>query len=166
MGWYAGNGASKYAQMQSKFLPVSEKGAEEILKESCSKWVQSRGGDSWKEVELAVQNILDFYRGEVSSAPLLKRGLERLEDLRKNVSFRAPDPHELARCFEVSSIMDNAEMVLRASMERRESRKVPFGFFRADFPAQDDENYRCFMGLRKEGGGVKSVKIPILRKQG
>ena len=73
----------------------------------------------------------------------------------------ASSAHELARCLEVGSITDNAEMILMASLERKESRKVPFRFSRADFPEQDDNNYFAFMALRKDGETFKFKKIGI-----
>ena len=71
------------------------------------------------------------------------------------------NPHELARCLEVKSIIENAEMVTRASLERTESRAKPVRFQRADYPEQDDENWLAFLVLRREGGVFKSSKLPI-----
>jgi succinate dehydrogenase/fumarate reductase flavoprotein subunit len=48
-----------------------------------------------------------------------------------------------------------------ASRERTESRKAPFGFFRADFPEQDDKNWLAFLALKLEGQEFKFSKIPI-----
>jgi len=52
----------------------------------------------------------------------------------------------MGRCFEVISVLENAEMVLRASVERKESRRIPFGFYRADFPDKNDKDYFVFLG--------------------
>ena len=54
-------------------------------------------------------------------------------------------------------------MVLRASLERQESRKVPFGFYRADFPETNDRDYFAFFGMCLKGEQVEFSKIDIKR---
>jgi succinate dehydrogenase/fumarate reductase flavoprotein subunit len=67
----------------------------------------------------------------------------------------------LGRCLEVMSVMENAEMVLRGSLERKESRRIPFGFFRADYPESNDEDYFLFLAQRLKGKEVEFLKIKI-----
>ena len=110
-------------------------------------------------MELYVQNLIDFYCGDVRGEGLLKRGLERLEYARA-ATLKAENPHELARALEVMSIIDNAELLLRSSIERKETR-LPFDFRRADFPEQDDKNWRAFLAIRKEGDNFVFSKMPI-----
>ncbi len=95
------------------------------------------------------------------AAGTLRRGIERLNDIRKNASFRADNPHELMRCLEVQSLMDNADMVMAASLERQESRRAPFGFIRADFPDQDDKDWLAFLALRRSDSGFEFSRIPV-----
>jgi succinate dehydrogenase/fumarate reductase flavoprotein subunit len=103
---------------------------------------------------------MDFYCGNIRSEGLLKRGLERLEDA-KAAPLKAENPHELGRCLDVKSIIDNAELVLRSSLERKESRPVPFGFRRADYPEQDDKNWKVFLGIQKKSDSqFKHTKFP------
>jgi adenylylsulfate reductase subunit A len=118
-------------------------------------------GFHWTELELAVQNIVDYYCGDERSENYLKRGLERLAQLREETPLKAENAHELGRCLEVDSIMENAEMVMRASLERRESRKHPSRFTRVDYPEKDDANFFCFLSQRRKGGEVKFSKIPV-----
>jgi succinate dehydrogenase/fumarate reductase flavoprotein subunit len=160
MGWRAGEMAAKEAKKQKSFLAVSGEKLE-FIKVLCSNMITSKDGLHWREVEMAIQNIMDHYAGDVRAAPMLSRGGERLKDIKQNVSFRAGSAHELMRCLEVRSVLDNAEMVLMASRERTESRKAPFGFFRADFPEQDDKNWLAFLALSLEGKEFKFSKIPI-----
>jgi succinate dehydrogenase/fumarate reductase flavoprotein subunit len=160
MGWRAGEKAAKEARQQKVFLPVD---AEQIesLKKLCSGILQSKEGQHWREVELAVQNAVDYYAGDVRAGNTLRRGIERLNDIKKNALFKAENPHELMRCLEVQSIIDNAEMVLHASLERQESRRAPFGFIRADFPEQDDAKWLAFLALKRNEGKFEFSKIPI-----
>jgi succinate dehydrogenase/fumarate reductase flavoprotein subunit len=160
MGWRAGERAAKDARQQPAFLPVSPETAESVL-EQCSGLLENQKGQHWREVELAVQNTADYYAGDARSEKTLKRGIERLDDIKKNASFRAENPHELMRCLEVMSIIDNVEMVLYASLERHESRRAPFGFYRADFPEQNDKEWLAFLALKRCEGSIKFSRIPI-----
>ncbi len=110
---------------------------------------------------MAVQNALDYYAGDVRAENTLRRGLERLKFIKDNTRFKAGNPHELMRCLEVQSVIDNAEMVLIASLERRESRRAPFGFYRSDFPEQDDRNWLAFLALKRNEDRYEFSKIPI-----
>ena len=160
MGWRAGEKAAKEARQQSSFLTVSLEQSE-LLLEQYSGILNSRKGLHWREVELAVQNVVDYYAGDIRTENTLKRGIERLNDIKKSASFRAENPHELMRCLEVQSVIDNAEMVLHASLERRESRRAPFGFYRADFPEQNDKEWLAFLALRHKEGKFEFSRIPI-----
>jgi succinate dehydrogenase/fumarate reductase flavoprotein subunit len=145
--------------MQKDFLDVDE-GLLERRKSHCHAILNRKRGFHWKEVEIGVQNLMDFYCGNIRSKAMLKRGIERMEDAR-TAPFRAENPHELGRCLDVKSIIDNGEMVLRSSLERKESRPIPFGFRRADYPEQDDQNWKFFLAIRKtEDGKFRFEKLP------
>jgi len=159
MGWHAGEMAAKRAGEQREFLPVKE-GTVQARKAICSDILDRERGFYWKEVEIYVQNVLDFYCGDIRSESMLRRGLERLEDA-KAAPLKAENPHELGRSLDVKSIIDNTELVLRSSIERKESRPVPNGFCRAEYPEQDDENWLCFLAIRKENEAFKFTKLPI-----
>jgi succinate dehydrogenase/fumarate reductase flavoprotein subunit len=120
----------------------------------------SKQGCHWKEVEYTIQNIMDTYCGNVRTEQMLQRGLERLNDI-KDIPLRAANAHELSRCLEVKSLMDNAEMVIRASLARKESRDHPVKFSRADYPEQDDKNWLAFSTIRLEKNEFKVSKIPL-----
>jgi succinate dehydrogenase/fumarate reductase flavoprotein subunit len=123
----------------------------------------NRKGMHWREIEMAVQSVVNYYAGNTRAAKTLRRGIERLENIKENASFRADNPHELLRCLEVKSILDNAEMILHASLERQESRRAPFGFVRADFPEQDDASWFKFLALTQHEGRIEFSRVPIKR---
>ena len=110
---------------------------------------------------LAVQNVVDYYCGDERTEADLKRGLKRLSELESSTPLKAENPHELGRCLEVRSIIDNAEMVMRASLERKETRKAPFGFIRTEYPERDDENFLCFLNQQLVDGKIRFSKIPV-----
>lgn len=160
MGWKAGEMAAKGARKQKSFLPISEEKLASF-NQLCSQALRNDHGVRWQEAELALQNIVDYYAGNVRSELMLRRGIERLQELKRNVSFRAENPHELGRCLEVRSIIDNAEMIVRASLERKESRKMGYGFYRADYPEQDDKNWLAFLALKLDGQKFTFSKVPV-----
>ena len=127
---------------------------------TCHEILNRERGFHWREVEIGIQNLMDFYCGNVRSESMLKRGLERLDDA-KQAPFKAENSHELGRCLDVKSIIDNAELVLRSSLERKESRPIPFGFRRKDYPHQDDKNWKTFLSIRRnEDGAFEFSKLP------
>lgn len=158
-GWHAGEMAVQRAAKQKAFAAANDEKVK-ARKNICAEILDCRRGFHWREVETGIQNLMDFYCGNIRSEGLLKRGLERLEDA-KAAPLKAENPHELGRCLDVKSIIDNAELVLRSSLERKESRPVPFGFRRADYPEQDDKNWKVFLGIQKKSDSqFKHTKFP------
>ncbi len=160
MGWRAGEMAAREAMKQKSFIDVGKDKIDSF--EGLYQGIFKNGdGLHWREVEMALQNVIDHYAGNVRAERMLMRGMERLENIRRSASFRAENPHEIGRCLEVMSLMDNAEMILRASLERKESRLRPFGFYRADFPEEDNKDYFVFLALRRVDDTVRFSKIRI-----
>jgi succinate dehydrogenase/fumarate reductase flavoprotein subunit len=159
MGWHSGDLAGKRALKEKNFRPIDASKVE-TLKKTCADVISARRGSPWKEVEYALQNVMDIYCGEVRTETMLRRGLDRLAGI-QTAPLKAENPHELGRCLEVRFLLTNAEMVMRASIERRETRKHPAGFQRADYPAQDDEHWRVFLALRRGENGYVTSKLPI-----
>jgi succinate dehydrogenase/fumarate reductase flavoprotein subunit len=159
MGWHAGEMAASRAREQKGFLPASED-TMKARRELCSAIVNRDRGFHWKELELYIQNLMDFYCGDVRGESMLKRGLERLEYAR-HAPLKAENAHELARCLDVMSIMDSAELVLRASIERKESRPS-HDFRRTEYPEQDNANWLVFLTAQRGPAGTFTFKkIPI-----
>jgi len=156
-GWHAGEMAARRALEQKEFLPMDNQ-VFESRRERCNAITNRERGYYWKEVEIYVQNLMDFYCGGVRSGPMLERGLERLAYARA-APLKADNPHELARSLELQSIMDNAEMALRSSLERKESRPNPLGFTRIDYPEKNEKEWTCFLGIQLENGEFKYPKF-------
>jgi succinate dehydrogenase / fumarate reductase, flavoprotein subunit len=74
--------------------------------------------------------------------------------------LKADDPHELARCVDAQSMVLEAEMFYRASLERTESR----GFhLREDYPEQDDARWLKWVIVEQDGDAmaVRTDAIPM-----
>jgi succinate dehydrogenase/fumarate reductase flavoprotein subunit len=160
MGWRAGDLAGLRANNQKSLSAVRQEPID-ALKQFCSEMLNRKIGFHWTELELAVQHVMDYYCGDERSADYLNRGLQRLDQLRAETPLKADNAHELGRCLEVRSIIENAEMVLRASLERKESRRHPSRFTRADYPERDDANFACFLCQQRSDGVVGFSKIPF-----
>jgi succinate dehydrogenase/fumarate reductase flavoprotein subunit len=160
MGWHAGDRSALRAQGKSS-QPETDGKEVELLKSLCSEILGRKHGIHWTDLELAVQQIMDYYCSDERSESYLKRGLERLDQLRAETSLKADNAHELGRCLEVRSIIENAEMVMRASVERRESRRQPTRFTRVEYPERDDINFLCFLSQKLVNGKIAFSKIPL-----
>ena len=55
----------------------------------------------------------------------------------------------------------NAEMVMRSSLARKETRIRPARFTRIDYPEQDDKNFFCFLSQRRDRDGIRFSPIPV-----
>lgn len=160
MGWNAGDLAALRAK-RKRSIPDADGNAIESLILLCSEMLGRENGIHWTELELAVQNIMDYYCADERCESYLVRGLARLDQLRAETPLKAANPHELGRCMEVLSIIENAGMVMRASIERKESRRHPTRFTRAEYPEKDDANFLCFLSQKRIEGKAVFSKIPL-----
>ena len=160
MGWRAGENAAREAARHKKFFNANPDELDS-LNSQMQRMNGNGHGHTWREVETAVQNIVEYYANNVRSGSMLQRGLDRLGELKGIVDLRSEAPHEAGRCLEVLSLIENAEMVMRGSKERKESRRVPFGFYRADYPEQNDAEYFAFLSQQRNGNGIQVSKIQL-----
>ena len=73
--------------------------------------------------------------------------------------LRAGDLHELRLVFETSNMIISAEMKLKASIMRKESR---CSHFRLDYPEMDTKNWNAWINIYKGGdGSMKLEKQPF-----
>lgn len=92
---------------------------------------------------------------------VLEGTLARIEWLRDYAvpKLTANDGHEVRMCHEVKSAVLVAEMKLRASMDRKESRGL---HYRMDYPGRDDENFLCNITLSQgEDGTMQVDRVPF-----
>ena len=73
--------------------------------------------------------------------------------------MRVSNPHELARALEVRSLIANAEMIVKTSLARKETRNHPCRFQRTDFPEQDDKAWFAFSTIRLKNDKHELSKI-------
>lgn len=95
----------------------------------------------------------------LKSEECLKAALAQLVFLRDAIlpKVQAVSAHDLRCCIELEHKVLEAEMKLRASLERKESRG---GHYRVDYPYRDDEHYLCyFAAVKSEDGTMRMERI-------
>jgi succinate dehydrogenase/fumarate reductase flavoprotein subunit len=86
--------------------------------------------------------------------------LENIKFMRAHFApnLLANDTHELRLAHETRNMLLNAEMKLRASLFRTESRGA---HYREDYPYKDDKNWLAWVIISKDGDNMKLAKRPI-----
>jgi succinate dehydrogenase/fumarate reductase flavoprotein subunit len=88
---------------------------------------------------------------------LLKAALAYIEELRDHhiPMLRAADLYELRLAFETSNMIISAEMKLKASLMRKESR---CSHFRLDYPDMDTKNWNAWINIHKGRDGKMKLQ--------
>ncbi len=85
----------------------------------------------------------------IKKEAMLKAALAYVEELRDHhlPMLRASDLHELRLAHETANMIVSAEMKLRASLMRKESR---CSHFRLDYPDMDDANWQAWINIHQD----------------
>ena len=127
MGWRAGQAAARDIP-DLKDIDLAENPAIKAKMELLSSFMERKVGADWQEANIALTQIMSDYANvgpyKVRSESLLKAGLTYLAQLRRETSaeLRATCSHTLMRAAEVLDLFDCAECIMRAALERRETR--------------------------------------------
>jgi succinate dehydrogenase/fumarate reductase flavoprotein subunit len=114
---------------------------------------------AWVE-HLIQGTLIPYYILYIKHGDRLKATLTNIEFFRDHFldKLRATDLHELRKAHEVKNMMLNAEMKLRTSLFRTESRG---NHYREDYPERDDNNWLCWITIQKgDDGNMKLEKFP------
>lgn len=157
-GWMAGEHAAARKDRHANVLTEAEKStwAKERMA-YYNAFLERRGGAHWKEANLGLQQIMGDYAAagphRVRSATLLNAGLKYLLDLRADAeaNVHAANAHELLRTAETLDLMDNGEVVLRAALERRETRGM---HVRADYTFTNPLLNDQFLTVCRQSGRI------------
>ncbi len=94
----------------------------------------------------------------------LKEALRKIERIKNEAltQMTARDAHYLLKWIEVQGIAFVAELYLRTSLMREETRA---GHFREDHPDRDNEKWLCWIIARRRGDGVsfRTERVPLER---
>ena len=109
----------------------------------------------------ALQGIMvPYYVLHLKKEDRLKNALGNIEFIRDQLlpTLMARDTHELRLAHETFNMFLNAEMRLKASIMRTETRG---SHRREDFPEQDDKNWLAWITISKDGDNMKLTKRSI-----
>jgi succinate dehydrogenase/fumarate reductase flavoprotein subunit len=123
--------------------------------------LERKGGFTPRWVTQILQNTLTpYFVMYIKHAKRLQAALTNVEFLRDHLvpKLYATDPHELRLVHETRNMVLNAEMRLRASLFRTESRG---NHYREDYPRRVDPDWLAWVILKKEQGRMKPSKRPI-----
>jgi len=115
-----------------------------------------------QQVEYKLRRFVNDYVAPPKTRAKLDIALETFSRMRDEIAqLGARTPHELMRCAEVTFIRDCAELAVRASLARTESR---WGLYhdRADCPDRDDAHWLAHLNIRKRPDGQPELlKRPV-----
>lgn len=155
-GAVAGEAAADYSDGLD--LPgISTRRADEVREEILAPLKRESGyGPAWVTQVLQgimIPNFVTYIKKE----KILKAALAYVEELRDHhlPMLRAADMHELRLAHETGNMVVSAEMKLRASIMRTESR---CSHYRLDYPDVDDRNWRAWINLFKGDDGTMQLE--------
>jgi succinate dehydrogenase/fumarate reductase flavoprotein subunit len=155
MGWIAGDHAAGNAARPKKDKTDGLNAQIDAKKNLLATIRRQENGASWKEVNIALAQIMKDYAGLVRSKSLLTAGLTYLRRLKKKAykEIMAANPHELMHCLEVLNAFDVGESVFISALERRETRD---DFVRSDYPFMNPQYTNKMLICRKIEGQTQT----------
>lgn len=161
-GGRAGRGAAAYARRANK-VGLDEK---EVAKAKSVMFapVERKSGYSPRWVEQAVQNtMMPYYVKYIKHRDRLQAAMTMIAFIRDHLVpwVMAVDSHGLRLAHEAKSIALNAEMILRCSLLRTESRA---NHYREDFPRRNDDEWLAWTKFKQGEGGMELWKESVPRE--
>jgi succinate dehydrogenase/fumarate reductase flavoprotein subunit len=161
-GARAGRGAAEYA-LAAPRTPVGD--AELVGPRKTLRAPTERVGGftpAWV-TQLLKNTMLPYFVLSIKHERRLQAALTTVEFLRDHLvpSLTAKDGHELRLAHETRNMVLGAEMILRASLARTESRGQ---HYREDYPRRDDPFWLAWVRLEDDRGEMKAIRVPIPEK--
>jgi succinate dehydrogenase/fumarate reductase flavoprotein subunit len=161
-GTRAGLAAAEYA-MKSEKAVVDEKELVKIKKIMLEP-IEREGGFSPAWVTQLIQNImLPYFILLIKHEERLQAALTLVEFVNSRIvpKLKADGTHEWRMAQETKNMALHAEMILRASIYRKESRGT---HFREDYPHRDDPDWLAWIKFKDEKGNMKITRESIPEK--
>ena len=106
-----------------------------------------------------LQDIVLHKIGILKEPTLLKEAIRVVSKIKDKLPYiKAEDAHELMNALELKNILQIAELIAEASLERRESRYM---HFREDYPKRDDQNWSYGLTCILNQNRIKFSKVPF-----
>jgi succinate dehydrogenase/fumarate reductase flavoprotein subunit len=158
-GARAGEGAAEHA-LSVKGMSISEEKLS-AMKNKLHAPAERKGGFSPAWVTRILQNtMLPYFVLHIKHEKRLLAALTTVEFLRDHIipKVMAKDSHDLRLAHETRNMVLNAEMILRASLFRTESRGQ---HYREDYPRREDPHWLAWVTLKEEQAGMTASRVPV-----
>ena len=155
-GAIAGEAAAQYSK-SVELQPISDVRLSAIIDEILAPLRREAGyGPAWVTQTLQGIMIPNFVL-YIKKATMMQAALAYVEELRDHHApmLRAANLHELRLAHETRNMILSAEMKLRASLMRTESR---CSHYRLDYPDVDDENWRAWINISRGADGAMQLE--------
>ncbi len=155
-GAIAGEAAAEYAGLADTPV-IPDARIAEIVAEILAPLRREAGyGPAWVTQTLQGIMIPNFVL-YIKKGTMMQAALAYVEELRDHHApmLRAANMHELRLAFETRNMILSAEMKLRASLMRTESR---CSHYRLDYPELDDENWRAWINIHQSADGSMQLE--------
>lgn len=155
-GKHAGLSASEYVRGHG----LQQPDVTDLVERMYTPLKRTGGYDPRWVCQVLQNTMLPYFVLHIKKADRLEAALTTVSFCRDHLVPRllARDAHELRLCHETGNMVLSAEMILRASLAREESRGW---HYREDFPVQDDEQWLAWVLLRQGAGGMEVDKLPL-----
>jgi len=160
MGDHAGKAAAAYAE-KAELVRISDEKVTEASEEILAPLSKESGFDPNWARDMLEGIMAPYWVLVTKSEENLNAALTQVLAMKKNVlpKLAAATSHDLRLVHEMRHKVLSAEMKLRASLERKETRGLNY---RSDYPYRDDENFLCYMLVQKqEDGSMAVTKQPV-----
>lgn len=161
-GTRAGRYAAEYA-LGTQSPEISQEAIEKAKKDIFAP-LERKGGFSPRWVTRLLHNtMVPYFVLHIKQRDRLQAALTMVEFFRDHLTplLTAGDSHELRLAHETKNMVLNAEMMLRASLFRTESRGQ---HYREDYPRRDDPGWLAWVKIKEEKGAMRAIKEPIPEK--
>ncbi len=159
-GAVAGEAAARYCQ--SIKMPTISTSTKSTIEAQMLAPLKREAGYSPAWVTQTLQGIMiPNFVLYIKKESMLKAALAYVEELRDHhlPMLRAADLHELRLAHETANMIITAEMKLKASIMRKESR---CSHYRLDYPELDDKNWQAWINIFKgQDGTMQFEKQPF-----
>jgi succinate dehydrogenase/fumarate reductase flavoprotein subunit len=158
-GGRAGRNAAEYAK-NIKAVSISDSQILAIKKRIFEPRFREKGYSPEWVTQVLQGAMVPYYVLYIKKQDRLQAALANIKFLRAHFApnLLANDTHELRLAHETRNMLLNAEMKLRASLFRTESRGA---HYREDYPDKDDKNWFAWVIILKDGDNMKLYKRPI-----
>lgn len=155
-GAVAGQAAAE--AVQSLSFPVMTREEQTRIKEDILAPLKRERGYSPRWVTQNLQSVMiPNYVLYIKKERMLEAALAYVEELRDHHQpmLAAADLHDLRLAHETTNMILNAEMKLRASLMRKESR---CSHYRLDYPDMDRKNWDCWINIKSGRDGAMELE--------